>query len=98
MRHSKLQLEILSLYKKFLRRAANSNPSVREQIRESFREGARSYSVTDFFLIEHELHKARRQLKQLESASITGYTKVSIKRDNNQSIAQQDKCKLRKGI
>jgi hypothetical protein len=80
MRHSKLQIAVLSLYKDFLRAAKSQPAEIREEIRKSFREGARSYSTTDFFLIEHQLVRAHRQLQQLQSASITGYQRVTIRR------------------
>jgi hypothetical protein len=40
MRHSKLQIAVLSLYKDFLRAAKSQPAEIREEIRKSFRASA----------------------------------------------------------
>jgi len=76
--HSKLQLHVLNLYKKFLRASARHSPSVKEDIQESFRKLSKDISKSDTFLIEYHVRRAERQLRQLESSNISGVSKIRI--------------------
>ena len=69
-KHSKLQLQVLHLYKMFLR-ASENKPGVREHIQYEFRKGAK-ISRTDTLRIEHKVRRAERQLKMLQSGSVDG--------------------------
>ncbi|VDD93043.1 unnamed protein product [Enterobius vermicularis] len=73
IKHSKLQLAILSLYKEFLRAGKRGPPGLQEYVRMRFREGAVKYKRSDVFMIEYELRKANRQLNELNSSSVTGF-------------------------
>src|SRR6185437_1759623 len=76
--HSKLQLHVLNLYKKFLRASARHSPSVKEDIQESFRKLSKDISKSDTFLIEYHVRRAERQLRQLETSNISGVSKIRI--------------------
>nr|XP_054759331.1 succinate dehydrogenase assembly factor 1, mitochondrial-like [Lytechinus pictus] len=67
-RHSKLQLQVLQLYKTFLRVAENK-PGVKAQIQYEFRKGAKM-PRTDLMRIEYVVRRAERQLKMLQTGSV----------------------------
>ena len=69
-RHSKLQLQILQLYKQFLR-ASENKPGVRAQVQYEFRKGAQM-SRMDVLKIEYTMRRAERQLKMLQTGSVDG--------------------------
>lgn len=77
-KHSKLQLHILNLYKKFLRASYQHPVTVKEDIRESFRKYGKEISKTNTFLIEYQVRRAERQLRQLKTSNISGVSKISI--------------------
>lgn len=64
MVHSKLQLEVLRLYKELLR-AATGKPGFQANIRAQFREGAVSLARTDTLRIEYQLRMARRKIDMI---------------------------------
>ncbi|XP_054855944.1 succinate dehydrogenase assembly factor 1, mitochondrial [Eublepharis macularius] len=63
VRHSKLQQQVLSLYRNFLR-AAKDKPGFLPRIRAEFRKHAQ-IPRTDILLIEYLLRRGQRQLEQL---------------------------------
>uniref|UniRef100_A0A8C5PYC4 Complex 1 LYR protein domain-containing protein n=1 Tax=Leptobrachium leishanense TaxID=445787 RepID=A0A8C5PYC4_9ANUR len=63
-RHSKLQKQILSLYKQFLR-AGKEKPGFLPQIQQEFRKNAK-IAKTDVMHIEYLLRRGQRQLEQLK--------------------------------
>lgn len=67
MRHSKLQKQILSLYKQFLR-AGMAKPGFLPQIQQEFRKNAK-IARTDVMHIEYLLRRGHRQLEQLKDVS-----------------------------
>eukprot|EP00057_Strongylocentrotus_purpuratus_P000767 XP_001182916.1 PREDICTED: succinate dehydrogenase assembly factor 1, mitochondrial-like [Strongylocentrotus purpuratus] len=67
-RHSKLQLQVLHLYKAFLRVAENK-PGVKPQIKYEFRKGAKM-PRTDLMRIEYVMRRAERQLTMLQTGSV----------------------------
>ena len=67
-RHSKLQLQILSLYRTFLRES-NGKPGLQEMVKSEFRKHS-ALPRTDVMRIEHLYRKAERQLKQIKSSQV----------------------------
>ncbi|XP_078141464.1 succinate dehydrogenase assembly factor 1, mitochondrial [Centroberyx gerrardi] len=62
-RHSKLQLQVLALYRQFLR-AGQAKPGFIPRIRDEFRENSR-IKKTDVMYIEYLYRRGQRQLEQL---------------------------------
>lgn len=69
-RHSKLQLQVLSLYRNLLR-VARSKPGATEYVQYEFRKNA-SISKTEVMRIEHLLRRGERQLEGLKKSSTSG--------------------------
>lgn len=67
MRHSKLQKQVLSLYRQFLR-AGRAKPGFVPRIREEFRANA-AIKKTDVMHIEYLCRRAQRQLEQLKDTN-----------------------------
>lgn len=67
-RHSKLQIQVLCLYKNFLKAAANK-PGVKSQVQFEFRKWAQ-LQETDVLRIEHLLRRGERQLKMLQTGAV----------------------------
>lgn len=68
-RHSKIQLQVLSLYKQFLRITKNQ-PSFREYIKSEFRRNS-ALQKTDVIKIEYLLRRGWRQLEMLKTSSVS---------------------------
>lgn len=68
-RHSKLQLQILSLYREFLR-LSRDKPGIQSYARKEFRKNA-SLPRTDVIQIEYLYRKGAKQLSMLKSSSVT---------------------------
>ncbi|XP_054467536.1 succinate dehydrogenase assembly factor 1, mitochondrial [Anoplopoma fimbria] len=66
-RHSKLQKQILDLYRSFLR-AGRDKPGFIPRIRDEFRENAR-IKKTDVMHIEYLFRRGQRQLDQLRDVN-----------------------------
>ncbi|XP_067318237.1 succinate dehydrogenase assembly factor 1, mitochondrial [Anolis sagrei] len=64
-RHSKLQRQVLSLYRSFLR-AGKGKPGFLPQIRAEFRQNAQ-IPRTEVLLVEYLLRRGQRQLEQLQN-------------------------------
>ncbi|XP_062818369.1 succinate dehydrogenase assembly factor 1, mitochondrial [Anolis carolinensis] len=64
-RHSKLQRQVLSLYRSFLR-AGKGKPGFLPQIRAEFRQNAR-IPRTEVLLVEYLLRRGQKQLEQLQN-------------------------------
>ena len=69
-RHSKLQLEVLSLFKQFLR-TVGDKPGMADYVREEFRKNA-SLPKNNTLIIDHMLRKGKRQLGEMQKSSVTG--------------------------
>lgn len=69
-RHSKLQLEVLSLYKQCLRVAQNK-PGIKENVHYEFRKNAQ-IPRTELLRIEHLLRQGKRKLKMINDPFVTG--------------------------
>ena len=69
-KRSKLQQQVLTLYKMFLR-ASEDKPGVMAQVQYEFRKDAKM-SRTDVLRIEHKIRRAERQLKMLQTGSVDG--------------------------
>ncbi|KAE8588269.1 hypothetical protein XENTR_v10022438 [Xenopus tropicalis] len=67
VRHSKLQKQILSLYRQFLQ-AGKEKPGFVPRIRDEFRRNAK-IPKTDVMHIEYLLRRGQRQLQQLQDAN-----------------------------
>ncbi|XP_061624914.1 succinate dehydrogenase assembly factor 1, mitochondrial [Phyllopteryx taeniolatus] len=67
-RHSKLQKQILALYRQFLR-AGRDKPGFLPRIRDEFRENAGGIKKTDVMHIEYLYRRAQRQLEQLKDVN-----------------------------
>jgi len=65
-----MQLQVLSLYRKFLR-VARDKPGAVEHVRKEFREKA-TIPRMETLRIEHLIRRAERQLKDLSNPSIKG--------------------------
>ncbi|XP_078001086.1 succinate dehydrogenase assembly factor 1, mitochondrial-like [Glandiceps talaboti] len=68
VRHSKLQKEVLSLYRHFLRVAAEK-PGAKVYVQQEFRKHAQ-LPRTDTLRIEFMLRRGRRQLEMLQTGTI----------------------------
>ncbi|XP_076836586.1 succinate dehydrogenase assembly factor 1, mitochondrial [Brachyhypopomus gauderio] len=66
-RHSKLQKQVLSLYRQFLR-AGRDKPSFIPRIREEFRANS-TLKKSDVMHIEYIYRRAQRQLEQLKDVN-----------------------------
>uniref|UniRef100_A0A0N5A5A3 Mitochondrial zinc maintenance protein 1, mitochondrial n=1 Tax=Parastrongyloides trichosuri TaxID=131310 RepID=A0A0N5A5A3_PARTI len=80
MVHSKIQLRILDLYKRYLIAIKNHPESYRNYIRDSFKDGAKKYEKTNFFVIEHQLARGERKLAELPTHNISGFSKTTIEK------------------
>ncbi|XP_043851420.1 succinate dehydrogenase assembly factor 1, mitochondrial [Dromiciops gliroides] len=69
-RHSRLQKQVLGLYRELLR-AARGKPGAEARVRAEFREHAR-LQRTDVLRIEYLYRRGRRQLEQLRGSHTTG--------------------------
>nr|XP_002665987.1 succinate dehydrogenase assembly factor 1, mitochondrial [Danio rerio] len=67
VRHSKLQKQVLALYRQFLR-AAQDKPGFIPRIRDEFRTNA-AIKKTDVMHIEYLYRRAQRQLELLKDAN-----------------------------
>ena len=74
MGHSKLQLEVLRLYKELLR-AATNKPGFQSAIRTEFRRQA-GLARTDTLRIEYQLRMGRRKLETIRDPQV-GNTTIS---------------------
>lgn len=79
VKHSKLQLQVLSLFRQFMR-VADNRPGVKDYIRQEFKKYA-ALPKTDVMRIEFLYRRAERQLQQLKSSQIKGIG-VFQKEDN----------------
>ena len=68
-RHSKIQLQVLQLYKSFLR-ASESKPGVKDYVRSEFKKNAQ-IARTDTLRIEHIMRRSQRQLQSLKKSNVT---------------------------
>ncbi|KAL8589797.1 hypothetical protein ACOMHN_020800 [Nucella lapillus] len=69
-RHSKIQLQVLSLYRLFLRTTKNQ-PGFQEHVKAEFKKNA-ALPRTDSVKVEYLLRRGWRQLDMLRSSSVTG--------------------------
>lgn len=67
-KHSQLQVQVLSLYKQFLR-ATEKRPGFRSYIREEFKKNSQ-LKKTDVLHVEYLLRRGKRQLETLTSQSV----------------------------
>ena len=70
MVHSKLQLEVLKLYKELLRAAANK-PGFQESVRTEFRRQA-GLPRSDSLRIEYSMRMGRRKLQMIQDPQVAG--------------------------
>lgn len=68
-RHSKIQLQVLSLYKQFMK-VTKDQPGFRQYIQEEFRKNS-TLPRTDSIKIEYLLRRGWRQLKMLQTSSVS---------------------------
>ena len=91
-RHSKIQKQVLSLYKQFLR-VTKDQPSFTDYIRSEFRKNA-SMPRTDTIKIEYLLRRGWRQLDMLKTSSVSGagvFENESPHQSQSASIDSKDK-------
>ena len=69
-RHSKIQLQVLSLYRQFLR-TTKDQPGFQEYIKSEFRKYG-ALPRTDSIKLEYLLRRGWRQLDMLRSSSVSG--------------------------
>ena len=72
-RHSKLQRDILRVYRQLLR-AADGREGMKEYIRNEFHKNSRVIDRKNVLQIEYLLRRAHKQLKSM--ASIDGVTRI----------------------
>lgn len=68
-RHSRLQLQVISLYKQFMR-VTQSKPSFKDYVKQEFRQNAQ-IAKTDIMKIEYLLRRGWRQLEMLKSSQVS---------------------------
>ena len=73
LQHSKVQKQILDLYRQFMR-ASKDRPGIKEHIRREFRRQAFRIPKTDVMRIEHMLRRGKRQLDALEKVTVRNIT------------------------
>lgn len=78
-RHSKLQLQVLVLYKQLMR-AARGKPGFEDHIREQFRKN-KAIPRNDVLRIESLVRRGQHQLETLKGAGIQGMNVVKKDRD-----------------
>ncbi|KAK3764002.1 hypothetical protein RRG08_004366 [Elysia crispata] len=91
-RHSKIQKQVLSLYKQFLR-VTKDQPSFKEYIRSEFRKNA-AMPRTDTIKIEYLLRRGWRQLEMLKTSSVSGagvFENESAQTSPDNSVVDKDK-------
>lgn len=69
-RHSKIQLQVLSLYRQLMR-TTKDQPSFQEFVRAEFRKHG-ALPRTDFVKVEYLLRRGWRQLDMLKSSDVSG--------------------------
>ncbi|KAK2157139.1 hypothetical protein LSH36_197g05010 [Paralvinella palmiformis] len=73
LQHSKVQKQILDLYRQFMK-VSKERPGIKEHIRREFRRQAYRIPKTDVMRIEHVMRRGRRQLEALEKATVRSIT------------------------
>jgi len=71
MRHSKLQLEVLKLYKQLLR-AGEGKPGVSDSVKREFRKN-QHLPKSDTLRIEYVLRLGYRRLDQIKDPNVSGF-------------------------
>ena len=77
MRHSGLQLEVLSLYRSLLRVSRTKGEGVRAEVRRRFREVSSTMTTKEIEKIEHFVRYGKKQRALLETPGVTGIRHVS---------------------
>jgi len=70
VRHSRLQLHVLSLYRQCLR-VARDKPGAADYVRSEFRKNA-DINKSEVMRIEHLVRRGQRQLESLQKPTTTG--------------------------
>ncbi len=81
VRHSKLQKQVLSLYRQFLR-AAQDKPGFIPRIRDEFRSNA-AMKKTDVMHIEYLYRRAQRQLELLKDVNTKQFGTFSQSKEDS---------------
>ncbi len=81
VRHSKLQKQVLSLYRQFLR-AAQDKPGFIPRIRDEFRSNA-AMKKTDVMHIEYLYRRAQRQLELLKDVNTKQFGTFSKSKEDS---------------
>ena len=71
MRHSKIQIQVLSLYKACLR-AAQGKPGFDYTIRTEFKKNANAVDKSNVLLIEHLMRNGQRKLDMIKDPNVSG--------------------------
>jgi hypothetical protein len=84
--HSKLQLDVLSVYRRLLR-ITRGRPSLFATVRHEFRRDA-SLSRTDFLAIEYRLRTAQKKLAMLQESGdrLTGIGPSGVKEQSGATV------------
>lgn len=67
---SKIQVQVLSLYKECLRAAEVKQPTAKIYVRKQFKENGRDVPRTDTMRIENHLRQGRRKLKMFNDPNV----------------------------
>ena len=70
MRHSGLQLEVLSLYRSLLRASRKKGGGVQTAVKAKFREMSGSISAKDIDKVEHFIRYGKKQKMMLEMPGV----------------------------
>jgi len=71
IRHSKVQLQVLSLYKSLLR-AAKDKPGFEYTIKTEFKKNSTVLEKTDVLRIEHLIRNGKRKLEMIQDPNVSG--------------------------
>ena len=71
IRHSKIQLQVLSLYKACLR-AAKDKPGFSYTVRSEFKKNATVIDKKDVLRIEHLMRHGQRKLEMMKDSNVSG--------------------------
>ena len=72
VRRSKIQVQVLSLYKDCLRAAEKKTPGFKNYIRNEFKRNAVSIARTDTMRIEYLVRSGRRKLDMMNDPNVSG--------------------------
>ena len=72
IRRSKIQVQVLCLYKECLRAAEKKQPGFKSYIRQQFKQHGKAIPKTDTMRIEYMVRSGRRRLDMIQDPNVSG--------------------------